>query len=176
MLQQPDVVERWVRVLLVCIASSSLGVVVASAAYLTGWVFPTFSSLPCSLTVVCGFLFAVLCSLFALVYSKRVEKNLDEKVLLSQRAERVGLQLIKMGLSLGSISILPLSYLLIRPLLNSSLFLTQFFIFYFLRVMFPFDAYISLIIFIMCFSSACFLLAAGLILYRKGRKSRVLTG
>ncbi|MEM3663269.1 MAG: hypothetical protein QXW47_02175 [Candidatus Jordarchaeales archaeon] len=169
LLRHSSAVDHWTKVFFICIASSSLGVTTAFAAYLTAHAFPMPSEL-LYMAIIGGILLAFSCALCVLIYSRQVAENLEEKFLLFQRAERIGLQLVKMGLSLGSLSTLPLAYLFLRPLLNSYT-VTQFFPPYLLQALFPLDVYISCLIFIVCFSPACIFSATGLILYRKSKRS-----
>jgi len=167
-LQNSSVIDHWVKVLLICIVVSSLGITIASVAQLTARVFPIQSSI-LHLATIGGILLASSCSLYALTYSRKVAQNLGERSFLFRRAKQVGLQLVKMGLSLGSLSVLPLAYLFLRPFLNSYNTITQIFPFYLWQAIFPFDIYILCLIFILCFSPACFLLATGLVLQKKGK-------
>lgn len=173
-MRETGAVERWAKVLLFCVAASSLSVASALAVYsLEGLLFSFPQSFYVTLFVGC-FSLAFLLLAFAHFYFKRVEKGLQEKGALLQRAKQIGLQLLKMGLSLASLSILPLAYLFLRSVLFTSnvlqIPLLHLHPIYLLQLVLPADIYVSRLFFVACFCPACVLLLVGLAFYRKMQK------
>ncbi len=167
-----DLIKRWVKVEVACFTLASISILVASTTCLTASFFPLTGELYYILAA--GLLgFFVLCNCAAALLSKRMERKVSgkEENALFQRMERFGLQLLKMGISLGSLSILPLSYVILSSYLRATTSTMQISLFL-LHNLFPYDVYIASLAFVACISPAVFLSVGGGIWLKKGREAQ----
>lgn len=163
-MSQQVIVKWWLRALFTFILSLSLSIMVLLTTCIISILFPQII-LPLPFFVIFSFVL-IICAITSFVYSKYLRRSLEGETLLIQKA-KTGLQLVKTGIALISISALPLAYILLRPFLHTFPPLPSLSLLYFIYESFPLDIYVSYVIFVACFSFACLLSIIGLFLRRK---------